>query len=348
MKQFLLTNEDVGNVCLSLSYMIHAGIGVGDAFSMMAEDEPNAQMKKLFADMAFEADGGASLSSVFRGTGCFPAYVCSLIEVGERTGKTENALTALAGYYTQRAQMDSRLRSALLYPAVLLTVLLAVVVILLVWVLPVFNDVYSHLGSSLTGIAGGLLALGGALRGAMPVLCVIIAAAVIFGVLLAVLPAFRGKFLAFLRRFRGDKGLWAKIYISRFAQGLTLGVSGGFTPREAGELAASLTEGSPAFEKRCGAFLSALDGGADLTEGLRVSGLLPRAECRLLEAGIKSGSSENVLAQISQRLAEESDAAIEDSLSKIEPTLVIVLCVMVGVILLTVMLPLMNIMNAIG
>ena len=87
----------------------------------------------------------------------------------------EEALRSLSTYYEERSRMDRRVRSALLYPAVMLALMLVVITVLLVRVLPIFNDVYASLGGSLTGVAGGLLAIGRGLDAAMPVLLVLLA-----------------------------------------------------------------------------------------------------------------------------------------------------------------------------
>ena len=76
--------------------------------------------------------------------------------------------------------------------------------------------------------------------------------------------------------------------------------------------------------------------------------LLPRAECRLLELGLRSGSGDTTMETITRRLTEESEAALEDKVAQVEPALVVVTSVLVGLILLSVMLPLLHIMTAIG
>jgi type IV pilus assembly protein PilC len=91
-----------------------------------------------------------------------------------------------------------------------------------------------------------------------------------------------------------------------------------------------------------------MEDGSSLSSALRSSNLLPPAECRLLAAGERSGSSEKILEDISGRLLEESEEALENTVGKVEPTMIVVSCVLVGAILLSVMLPLMNIMTAIG
>lgn len=346
MKQ--LTQEQIGSLCRALAHLCHAGIGAGDSLALLAEDESGAEEKELLRRMSRQADEGYSLAWCFRQAGCFPNYVCSLMEVGAQLGRTEDTLTALANYYENRARMERRLKDALLYPSVLLVVLLAVVVILLVWVLPVFNDVYARLGSSLTGVAGGLLALGSVLRKLMPLLCVLLAAVVIFAVVMAKSQSARKNLLRAWRNRQGDKGIFRRINTARFAQALSMAMASGLNDCEAITLAANIAEGNAKFQQRCVACMEKLDNGASLGTALRETELLNKAECRLLEAGLRGGSGESVMEQIALRMLEESEQELENLTGRIEPTVVVVMSVLVGVILLSVMLPLMHIMTAIG
>lgn len=346
MKQ--LTQEQVGSLCRALAHLYHAGIGTGDALALLAEDASAQEEKALLWEMSRQADEGYSLAWSFRQAGCFPDYVCSLMEVGARLGRTEDTLTALADYYENRARMERRLKDALLYPSVLLVVLLAVVVILLVWVLPVFNDVYARLGSSLTGVAGGLLALGALLRKLMPLLCILLAAAVILAAVMARSQSARAKLLRAWRSRRGDKGIARRINTARFAQALSMAMASGLNDCEAVSLAMNLAEDNEMFRRRCADCMEKLEAGASLSSALREAELLNKAECRLLEAGIRSGSGEGVMERIAHRMLEESEQELEALTGRIEPTVVVVMSVLVGVILLSVMLPLMHIMTAIG
>ncbi len=345
MKDAILSDEIIGSLCMSLSHLIHAGISVGDALVLLHEDEQDPDCKKLLHTMAELGDGGASLATAFRETGRFPAYVCTLLTVGEQVGKIEETLTALARYYTNRDQMHRQLRAALLYPAMLLGVLLAVMVILLVWVLPVFDDVYAQLGSRLTGLAGGLLVIGGALGKLLPAVCTVLAAAIaVFSI-----PPIRKGFLARWRKHRGDKGVAQAINSARFVQALSMAISSGMTDQEAVSMASSLSlDQSPGFQARCDACLSALDDGSSLAQALQQTNFFSPAQRRLLEAGTHSGRSEQVLETISRELTEESQQKLYRVIGKIEPALVAVSCVLIGLVLLSVMLPLMDIMNAIG
>ena len=112
--------------------------------------------------------------------------------------------------------------------------------------------------------------------------------------------------------------------------------------------AADLLEDVPGAQARCRDCLERLDRGEELAQAVRQSEVLPPAECRLLALGLRSGSGDRVMEDIARRLGQAGEDALEDRVSQVEPALVGVTSVLVGVILLSVMLPLMHIMSAIG
>lgn len=347
MKALKLTNEELGTLCTSLAHLYHAGISGADALALLAQDEQDKDFRALLNRMAARADEGIGLGRVFAEEACFPDYLCGLLRVGEQVGRTEQTLRSLGEHYHSRARMDERLRAALLYPSVLLAVMLAVVVVLLVWVLPVFNDVYAQLGSRLTGVAGGLLRLGQVLRAALPALCAAAGVLAVGLILFSLWPAFGQKLATLWRTWRADKGVSGRIAVARFLQALAMGMGSGMTQREALELALSLVE-SDGLAQRGRSCLKRVEQGDGLAEALRASELLPTAQSRVLEAGIRSGQGECVMEQIAQRQLERGEAELENAVARVEPVLVVITCVMVGIILLSVMLPLMHIMTGIG
>lgn len=346
MKQ-KLSPVQISSLSQEMAMLIHAGITVSEGLSLMAQ-ESDGSGRKLLADMANQTEKGDSLSAAMRKSEVFPAYVCGLVEVGERSGRQEEALTALARFYESRSRMDRRLKSALLYPAVMLVLMLVVVGVLLVRVLPIFNDVYASLGGRLTGVAGALLTLGRWLGSAMPVLWAVLALAVLFLLLFAAFPGVREKVLGLWRKGRGDKGVSRKMNNARLAQALAMALASGLPVEEALDLAGSLMADVPGAAARCRDCQSRMENGSTMGEALRDSGILSAGDSRMVELGQRSGSTDAAMERIAQNLAQESEDALEDAVSRVEPALVLACSVLVGAILLSVMLPLAHIMSAIG
>ena len=345
MKHTAFGSDNLSTLCLSLAHLLHAGIGSADALLLLYEDETDAACKAVLREMAKNADSGMSLAACFQAAGVFPHYLCTLLQVGEDVGKSEQTLHRLGNYYQSMARLQRQLRSALMYPAVLLGVLLAVLVVLLVWVLPVFDGVYAQLGGGLTGIAGWLLRLGQGLGKALPWIC---GALILTAALLAIAPVRKG-ILKLWKKHWGDRGVWNAVNTARFVQALSLGITSGMTEPEAVRMASTMAQADvPAFEARCAQCKDALEQGRTLTAALRQSSLLPPAQARLLDAGVRSGQGQQALENISDRLLERSEDRVAGLAEKIEPAVVIFACILIGLVLLSVMLPLMNIMNTIG
>lgn len=347
MMEKMISHEEISSLCLELSLLLHAGVGVGDAFALLMDDS-DAVYKDMISGMAKQVDEGMPLSAALKNSGCFPVYVSGLVEVGEQSGRLEEALLALSRYYEYRTRLDRRIRNALLYPAVMLLLMLLVIAVLLVKVLPIFEDVYRSLGGRLTGVAGGLLTLGRMLDRAMPVLWLFLAVLVVFLALFAAVSSFRMKVLTWWRGIWGDKGISRQMNTARLAQAISMGMASGMSLEESVTLAAGLVEDIAGAADRCKDCRTRLEQGETQGNALRDSGLLPAASCHLLELGLKSGSGERSMEKIAGDMAENSEAALEEAVSRVEPALVLVCSALVGLILLSVMLPLMHIISAIG
>lgn len=343
----MISHEEISSLCMELSLLLHAGVGIGDGLALLLEDS-DAVYKDLLTGMADQVDEGVPLSVAMKESGCFPVYVSGLAEVGEKSGRLEEALLALSKYYEYRTRLDRRIRSALLYPAVMLLLMLLVIAVLLVKVLPIFDDVYKSLGGQLTGVAGGLLTLGRLLDKAMPVLWLLLAALVIFLGLFAGVSGFRTRILGWWRGIWGDKGISRQMNTARLAQALSMGMASGLSLEESVSLAAGLVEDVAGARERCSDCSRRLEQGETQGNALKNSGLLPASSCHLLELGLKSGAGERSMEKIAGDMAENSEAALEEAVSRVEPALVLVCSALVGLILLSVMLPLMHIISAIG
>ncbi len=346
MKPYRLSNDEISTLCLELSMLLHAGADCAGGLTLLAEETGEPRFCALLREMAGQMDAGASLARAVEHSGAFPPAVGAMLRVGETTGRSEAALQSLARYYGQRSQWDSRLRSALLYPSILLMVMLVVIVVLLTKVLPIFNDVYASLGGRLTGLAGGLLELGRWLNAALPVLCVLLALFVAVLLLFACSEGFRKVLTE--RWQRRDRGLGRRLTDARFAQALSMALSSGLTAEGGVDAAGALLKGRPAAERRLEQCRALLNGGESLARALRESGLLPPAECRLLELGVAGGSGDKAMEEIARRLDRGAEEALERALGRVEPAMVVSASLLVGVILLSVMLPLTRIMTAIG
>lgn len=347
MRKSILSYQEVAGFCRNLYLLVQAGIGLGDAVFLIAEEE-EGQFQRILNGLGERLDQGAVLSDAMEQCDVFPAYVTGMLKVGEQTGRMEEALLALAVYYEDRSRISRMMRSALTFPAMIMLLMLAVIAVLLMKVLPVFDRVYVSLGSRLTGVAAGLLHLGGFLEASLPVLLVLLAAVAVCVLLFTCWTPFREAVLAVWQTRFGDKGVSAKFNNAQFARALAMGLTSGLTLEESVDLAQMLLADIPGAAKRCEQCAQMLREGVSLAEALGSSGFLPAASCRMLTVGMRGGNGDQVMTEIADRLMEDAELALERSVAKVEPAMVLTASLLVGIILLAVMLPLANIMSSIG
>ena len=342
-----LSYPELTRILRGFALLLHSGIGGAEgAFLLACQEQPHLQT--LLNTLGQLLDQGLSLSEAMERSGAFPEQICAMVRTGEKTGRLEAALNSLADHYERRSRILRQVRDSLAYPAMVFVLMLLVVGVLLVKVLPVFDGIYVSLGSRLTGPAAGLLYAGQLLEAALPVvfggLLVLAAAAVV----LRVCPAARRKLAALWKRRYADRGIARKFNNARFAQALAMGMSSGLTLEASLSLAEELLRDVPGAARRCAGCIRAVEAGEDLGAAIEQAGLLPPAQCRLLQLGCRCGNGDRVVSQIAQTMTEEAQAALEQRISGIEPAMVLICSLLVGLILLSVMLPLADILAVLG
>lgn len=343
-----MTNVELASFCEQLAWLMHSGIGLGEGLRLMAEDETEEMRKAVYTQAADALEEGQSLAKVLKEAGCFPVYVCGSVSVGEETGRLEEALRALQKYYEEKERMESRLRSALLQPSLLVLLMMIVLGVLLTQVLPVFQSVYASLGGSMSGLAGALLKAGLWLKDVLWLVYGVLGLLVVLVLLFVLCYPFREGVIRWWKRHAGDKGAMRKENDAAIARVIAMGLASGMVLEDTMELAAEVTADVPKAKERCLRCKEELISGEPLLDALKKSEVLPASACRLLAVGMQGGNGDAVMAEIAEKLSEEAEVALKNRIEKTGPALVLSVSVLVGVILLVVMLPLINIMEAIG
>ena len=303
-------------------------------------------MAALLKDMADTAASGYSAYEAFDKTGAFAPYVCKMIKVGEQTGRLEDALSAVSSYCFSKIEAQEQLRLSVLHPSLLFLIMTGVVLILLGKVLPVMEQVYVQMGAGMSGAGALLLSVSRLLLPAMPVVLFLFALAA--GLLAAF--AFSSKFRAAVtdRWQKNEKGVWALSAKADLIRSLSMGLASGLSTEDAMGLALEVACDRPQLKKAAELCKEELSKGVPLYEALCGAGLLSSPDAAILSAGFRSGRGDEAVAEAAESLTKQAADKLQERMASVEPVLVIVLCVITGAILLSVMLPLLDIMSAIG
>ena len=338
---------DAAAIFRGLGALLHAGLSLADGVYLLSQEEA-ADKKKLLETIGNLMDQGYPLEAAMEETEAFPEAAVGMIRIGQTTGRLEETLYYLAEFYEERVILTRQIKSALGYPTLIMVLMLTVIGALLAEVLPVFDRVYASLGSGLTGLAGGLLALGQGLKAAMPAFLTVIGLVLAASFAAFYVRPLRERLSAwFMARF-GDKAFARKFNNAQFAHAMAMGLGSGLGLDESLELAEKLLAHIPGAARRCQTCAQKISEGVDLAKALEETALLPPAMSRMLSLGLRSGGGDVTMADIANRLSREARESLEDTVARVEPAMVLICSVLVGLILLAVMLPLMNIMAAIG
>lgn len=338
-----LSNTETAAFCSQMAMILKSGISSIEGISIMLEDARSGEETELLSQIHETLIQTGVLHDALKETGAFPDYLLHMVQIGEMTGKLDEVMNSLADYYEKEANLMQTIKNAVTYPMVMILMMILVILVLITRVMPVFNQVFEQLGSEMTGFSLAILSTGEFLNRYAVVFVCILAALALF--VLYVVKAAKGQKLlrSFLDRFRSTRLLSEKIAAYRFSSGMALTLSSGLTPEECLTCTVNLIDAGR-FRTRLDKCREAVSGGEDLCETLLKQEVFSGVYGRMASIGSRTGNLDEVMWQISGQYEEDIDTRISGIIATVEPTLVIVLSVIVGVILLSVMLPLMGIM----
>lgn len=343
-----LNHRELSTFCSQMAMMLSAGISAAEALSILQEGLEHSGAQKILEQVSLSLEAGESLShSLSVPPGAFPPYFLDMVDMGERAGQLDTVFSSLAAYYDRQDTLAQNIRSAVAYPLVMIAMMLAVILVLILQVMPIFSQVYSQLGTEMNRFSAGILNLGSWLGRYS--LAILILAVILVLILLYLTKTQSGRrsLTHLARRLPGIRPIYESTALSRFADGMSITLRSGLDTDESLELAGKLTE-SPDLRRKIDACRQQTALGTDLGTAFRENGIFSGTYGKMVSVGILSGALDTVLAQVAVQYAEDASKRIGRAVSRLEPTLVAVLSVLVGMILLSVMLPLMGIMSNIG
>lgn len=339
-----LTNMELSFFCSQVAMTLRSGISSIEGITIMLEDAASEQEKSILQQILDHLLSTSDLSASLAVTGLFPPYLLHMVSIGEETGTLDEVMEALAVHYEREASIKSAVKNALTYPLIMIGMMLAVILILIVKVMPVFNQVFIQLGTELSGFSRALMNAGTLISRYSLLFLVLFAAAAGAVFYLTVTVKGKEKLRCLAYRLSATRPAMESLAACRFASGMALTLSSGLNPERCLELTAALND-DPFFKEKLDACSKLVEDGTDMAAAFSRAGIFTGMYARMISLGHKTGSMDQVLKKIAGMYQEEIDNRINRALSILEPTLVIGLSLIVGVILLSVMLPLMGIMS---
>ena len=337
----------VSAFCESMAMMQNAGIQTDEAISLLRKGGgQQGLLEQTLQTMEGIVEQGGALHEAMEQSGAFPAYAVKMIAAGEGFGRLEDVLRHLAAYYADQKTIREKLRSAILYPAVMLGLVIAMLAVMLAVVLPVFTGVYENLAGSLTASSYGYISWAYGFCYLALAALVLLAAALVTGLLLWK-GGKRSAVIAVLRKIPVSRAVLESMAMFRFTSSLEIFLASGEMQDAAVANSIEMVDYAPVKTKleRC---LDRMQEGHGIAQAAYEEELFEPVYGRMLLAGERSGSMETVLKRLTGLLEENCGSLVDRLVSVVDPLLSGALMLTIGLSLISVMLPLIGMMNAIG
>ena len=345
-----LESSAISAFCSSVATMLAAGVQTDEAVHMLSEHREESNFKRVCDHVYAQLTAGNDLAQAMEDTKAFPDYAVEMVRVGEESGRTERVLRSLGHYYESERRTFAKLQNSVGYPAALLCVMSVILTFTVIWILPIFTNTYNNMSGSLTSgsfsMVGASIVIGWVAL--VIVLIATIATLVVWG--LSHSPTGRNRVVALFEKFPGTRQAMYQLALSRFTNALSTYVASGVQEEAAMRQAIDTVDHAKLKVKLEAALASMndLDNPRSLGQAIAENEVFEPIYGRMLLVYTRSGSTDEVLANLSDLFFEDANSQLDSAIDSIEPQLAAFLTVAVGATLIAVMLPLIGVMGSIA
>ena len=339
-----LSNTEIYSFCNQMALILKSGISSIEGISIMLEESENASEKAILQIVYDSLLESGNFSKSLESADVFPSYMLRMVDIGEQTGRLDDVMASLALHYEREENISKSIKNAVTYPLIMIAMMVAVILVLITKVMPIFNQVFAQLGQEMTGFSKGLLDIGSAISNYSIAFTVLLIIIVVLFFFFTKTACGKNVFRKWNYHFKFSRHIYEKTASCRFASCMALTLGSGLNPEYCMELAANLID-DDVFREKINACQKQMSEGAEFSTVLTQNGIFSGIYGRMLSLASRTGGIDTVMQEIAQKYEEEIDARLIRTISILEPTLVIILSMIVGIILLSVMMPLIGIMS---
>ncbi|MGM9570754.1 MAG: type II secretion system F family protein [bacterium] len=342
-----ITTKDIAIMSRQFATMVNAGVPLVQCLAILKDQSENVRLQEVMKDIALDVESGNTLTSSFRKQkDIFPELFINLLQVGETTGSLDAILDKLADFYEREYELREKVRSAMVYPIFVMVMALLITTGLVVFVLPVFENVFNDLNVELPLLTKCLLGLSRMIRSfwyiwPIPLFLVVYQVR-------KYLKSTEGnlKFEAIVIRLPVIGNLSTKLSFSRFTMSMAIMLETGVPMLQALEVARD-TLGNVVYAREIDKLKDEVQGGGSIALFMDRNKLFPPMMAKMIAVGENTGSLDTMLNKISQFYERETKYIIERLSSLLEPFMIGFLGITVGLIVISIMLPMFSIIGGI-
>jgi type IV pilus assembly protein PilC len=327
--------------------MINAGLPLVQSLNILAQQTENKALAEVTKAVVYDVESGNTLADAFaKHPRAFSDLYVNMVAAGEAGGILDTILQRLATFLEKNDALVRKVKGAMVYPAVILSVAVIAIAVLLIFVIPVFKDMFASVNLELP----------------LPTRIVIGMSEFLLGYWYLILAGIGGVIFAIRRYYATLNGrkridamllsspvlgdLLRKSAVSRFTRTLGTLISSGVSILEGLEITAK-TAGNMVIHDAVMASRQSIAGGETIAAPLEKSKVFPPMVISMIAVGEQTGGLDEMLSKIADFYDEEVDVAVSALLSLMEPVMIVILGVVVGGMVVAMYLPIFDMMNAV-
>jgi type IV pilus assembly protein PilC len=322
--------------------MIEANVTIVESLKTLVDQTKNISLQKLISELAYDVDSGYLLSDAMAKRGdIFSEFYINIIRSGETSGKLEEVLNYLADEVEKNYDMVSKIKNAMIYPIFIISALGGVGMFMMVFVLPELTSVIEESGAELPMSTKIVIATSNFLQDYWWLIIILLIAAV-FG-FKYISKSKKGRVILDTIRIRLPVfgNLYRLIYIVRFTRTLGTLLKGGVNISKSLEISARVVN-NQVYKRLIYDTLKAVNDGSSIVAVFERSSEIPVMVSQMMAIGEQAGKLDDVLDRITEFYNKEINSILANLTTIMEPLIMIILAVGVGIMVAAVILPMYN------
>lgn len=343
-----VTEKDIIVFTRQFATMIDAGLPLVQALDILSAQQENKTFKKILLQIKDDVEGGSTFTEALKKhPKVFDELFVNLVAAGEIGGILDSILGKLAVYIEKAMKLKKQIKGAMVYPASILGVAVIVVVVLLIFVIPVFQKMFSDFGGTLPAPTQFVINLSDLMK--KNFLYIIVGTVVFVAAFKKYYSTEKGRVLIdnLILKLPVVGPLVGKVAVARFTRTLGTMISSGVPILDGLDITAK-SAGNKTVEKAVFHAKAGISEGRTISEPLSECTVFPPMVVRMIAVGEATGALDAMLDKIADFYDDEVDAAVAVLTSMLEPMLMVFLGVVLGGMVIAMYLPIFKMASAIG
>ena len=327
-----------------MSTLLNSGIKLTEALSVLCMQISDERFRNAIVDIRDRVVTGESFTDAIKDySDYFDVIYVSMVRVGDVTGTLSASLSTIANFMEKRQKVESKVITAMVYPIVLIVFCVLAILILTIKVIPSIGEQLQRAGQELPWITERLMDVGFVFTSWW----LLVVIGVVFGIVWGIKRFVKTERGAYLRdRLILSLPVFGPLIkqrvVARFASTLSTLLSSGLAMAESLRVVSEVT-GNSLMKKAVHQARERILAGADIATPLRDSGVIDPAIAHMVAVGEKSGELEKMLKNISDNLEASTDVVIDRLSAAVEPLIIIIMALIIGVIAYATILPILEV-----